>query len=174
MDPLDIGSGVFKMYKSRQDHSVGPLLIADVTMSPRPKVNVTAAGYVSLFFGLLEAEIFLQVTDSYFLFFVRGRLFLFDALLRVYAPYGSLQEASFRVYGMLSTEWLDKIREETLQIIQDAVDEADRQLSGVVTNFQSAMADYNKAQDDYMNKLAEVGNLKPCGTCPDSTKKSNT
>ena len=167
MDPLNIGGGVLKMYKSRTETTVGPLLVADVTASP-PKVNVTAAGYVSLFFGLVEAEIFLQITNTYFIFYVRRRFFLFDALLRVYAPYGSLQEASFQVYGLLSTEWMKKLEKE----VCDAIDGAAKTATDAIDREQRKVDEFNSKFDaavsDLQGKRRNVNNLcglRSCSSC---------
>ena len=164
MDPLTIGGGVLKLYKSKAESSVGPLLVADVTASP-PKVNVTAAGYVSLFFGMIEAEIFLQITNTQFLFFIRTRFFLFDALLKIYASYGSLQDASFRVYGLLSTAWMEELARQVCATIDraakaatDAIDRAQRKVDAANSKFDAAV----RTLRDKRNNVNRLCRLRTC------------
>lgn len=72
MAPLYLAGGLLKMYASKSDSSAGPLIIADVKSLPFPSVNVTAAGYVSLFEGMIKTDIFLQITNTQYVFWIRG------------------------------------------------------------------------------------------------------
>ena len=171
MDPLTIGGGVLKLYKSSTETTVGPLLVADVTASP-PNVNVTAAGYVSLFFGMMEAEIFLQITNTHFLFYVRRRFFLFEALLKVYASYGSLQDASFQVYGLLSTAWMEELErsvcakiDAAAKVATDKIDEAKRKVDGAHAKFDAVVADLRQ-------KRRNVNSLCGLRTCHKSKMRT--
>ncbi|XP_065839709.1 uncharacterized protein [Oscarella lobularis] len=172
MDPLTIGGGILKLYKSTTETTVGPLLVADVTASP-PNVNVTAAGYVSLFFGMIEAEIFLQITNTHFLFYVRRRFFIFEALLKVYASYGSLQDASFQVYGLLSTAWLEELErsvcakiDAAAKVATDKIDAAKRKVDGAHAKFDAVVADLRRKRNN-VNNLCHLRTCHSiCMGCP--------
>ena len=166
MTPLNLAGGLLKLYKSRSDKSSGPILVADIQAFPLPKVNVTAQGYVSLFWGMIEREIFLQITNTQFVFWIRGRFFLFDALLRVHAPYGSLEEASFQVYGLLSTAWMDEIRRKVLAVIDEAAKKATAEISKAQAKVRAAESKFDAAVADLRAKRNNVNSLctlKHCG-----------
>ena len=164
MDPLTLAGGALKMYKSKAESWVGPLFVAEVTASP-PKVNVTIAGYVSLFFDMIEAEIFLQITNTYFLFYLRTRFFLFEVLLKVYASYGSLQSASFQVYGLLSTEWMEELRKEACAKIDAAAKAATEAISGAQREIDDANYLFDRAVADLQEKRRNVNQLCSLRNC---------
>jgi hypothetical protein len=158
MTPLNLAGGLLKMYASKKDSSTGPLLTADIKFLPIPSINVTAAGYVSLFAGMIEAEIFLQITNTHYIFWIRGRLFLFDALLKVYASYGSLQQASFGVFGSLSTVWMQKISSEVEDILEKASIEAEKEIQDAQNLVNSKQEDFDEAVERLRSKNRELNN----------------
>ena len=168
MTPINLAGGLLKLYKSSSDSSNGPLLVADVKLLPLPSINITASGYVSFLYGMIEREVYLQITNTQFLFYIRGRFFLFEALLKVYAPYGSLEEASFQIYGSLSTEWFTQIRERVLGIIKSAADTATRKLSDAQRKVDSARSVFYRAISDLQyarNNVNRLCSIRRCGRC---------
>ena len=158
MDPLNLAGGLLKLHASKSDSSTGPLLVAHIKAFPTPSVNVTAAGYVSLFAGMIEREVFLQITNTQYLFWIRGKLFFVDALLKVYASYGSLQQASFQVYGRLSTSSMEEIANQVKGIIDKAANAAVEKIQAAQNTVNSKQADYDRVVDTLRTKQVELDN----------------
>ena len=145
MTPLNIAGGLIKLYKSRSDSSNGPMLVADVKLLPLPSINVAASGYVSFLYGMIEREVYLRITNSQFLFYIRGRFFLFDSILKIYAPYGSLEKASFQIFGRLLGQWFRQIQQRVVSIIKSGADAATQQISRAQAKVSSAQSKLNSA-----------------------------
>ena len=168
MTPLNLAGGLLKLYKSSSDSSNGPLLVADVKLLPLPSVNVTASGYVSFLYGMIEREVYLQITTTQFLFYIRGRFFLFEALLKIYAPFGSLEQASFQIYGSLSTEWFNELSRRAVLIIQHGANEATRKIADAQRTVEGARAHFYHALHKLEIARYDVSRLcsiRSCGRC---------
>lgn len=136
---------------------MGPKLYANLKLLPIPSVNVSAHGFIS-FAGLIEKEIHLTITNKEFIFYLRERFFVFEATLKVYANYGSLQNAAFRVYGLLSTDWMNSIREQVLDVLEKAKNDATKRISDAQKKVDKANGAFDAAVRTLREKQTEVTN----------------
>ena len=164
MSPLNLAGGIFKMYAHSSDRSRGPYLKVDISPS---KVLIEASGYVELF-SFIKKRATLVITDTEYITEVNAFFFGFQADLRVYAGYGSLSAASFRVYGKLSTEWMDDLVSKVTSIIKNVADKATKVISDAQAKLDraqrpliSAQRDLSKAQND-VNRLCSIKRCKRC------------
>ena len=155
MAPLHLAGGLIKMYASSSDSSSGPYLVADLKTLPSPSINVTASGYID-FLGMIKRQAFLQITNTQYIFWIHGRFFLFDALLRVHASYGSLETAAFGVYGRLSTAWMTGISNKVKGIIDKGARDATRKISNAQSAVSSKQRDYDNAVQTLRQKRRDL------------------
>lgn len=125
------------------------------------------------FAGLIEKEVHLTITNTQFIFYLREPFFVFEATLKVYANYGSLQNAAFRVYGLLSSEWMDDIRQKVLSVLDKASKDATKKLSDAQGEVDKAQGAYDAAIRTLRNKQREVdkGNEKFDAAIQDLNRK---
>ena len=166
MSPLSLAGGIFQMYAHSSDTSLGPYLKADIDVSSSPPtVLIEASGYVKLF-SFIEIGATLVITDTEYIMEIRAPFFgIFQAYLRVAASYGSLEAASFSVYGELSTEWLDDLVEKVTNIIENGADEATAKIEEAQADVDRAQASLDSAQDDLNDAQDDVNSLCSIKSC---------
>jgi hypothetical protein len=155
--PLNLAGGLLKLYKSRDQSSLGPMFYADIKIVP-PSVEVKASGYASLVYGIVECETTLEISNTEFQLRMSGRFFLFDAELRVYANYGSLESAAFQVYGKLSTAWMEELEKRVVNAIDEAQKAATAKISEAQGKVNSAQSSYDAAVRTLQQKQRDVEN----------------
>ncbi len=148
---LNLGGGALKVCATRTNCKSGPRFYARVQTSP-PSVTVRIQGYATLF-GFLSREITIHITNSQFIFTLTDRLFLFEGTLRVYASYGSLRSASFRVYGEVSTASITSLQNKVISIIKSGADAATSKIS-------AAQKKLDRAQRPFYDAIKDLGNKK--------------
>ena len=174
MTPLNLAGGLIRLRRSRDDSSNGPMLVADVKLFPLPSINVKAQGYISFLGGMIEREVYLEITNSQFVMMVRGRFFLFDAELKIHAPYGSLLSASFRVYGRLSMAWLTELADRTANVIKRGADRATRKIGDAQRKVDGARSYLHRQQAKLSrarNNLHRMCRIRSCGSCKKARHK---
>ena len=154
MDPINLANGLFKMFRSESERNRGPRFFAKIKTLPIPSVVVKASGYASVL-NAIETSAELEISDTEFIMTISGRLFVFDVSLKVYASYGSLQSASFKVSGELSSG-LDKIRAEALRIIQNGADSATSAIGDAQQEVDKAQAAFREASKNVESAVEEV------------------
>eukprot|EP00118_Oscarella_pearsei_P020104 m.216543 g.216543 ORF g.216543 m.216543 type:complete len:398 (+) comp39871_c0_seq3:1214-2407(+) len=159
------------MFRSSKDQDHGPILVADLQFQPSVKINVTIEGYVKLLWTISE-EIFLQVTDTEYRFWLRANLFLFNVLLKVHASYGSLKDAGFGVYGLIQND-VDKIEKKVDELITNVatsivnkIDAAQNKIKWAQEKLDAA----NKYLEDAKGKVDSLCSISRCSSfcvgCP--------
>ena len=152
LGPLRLVGGRLLMYASSKDRNHGPFLKVFVTAHPKPKVDIHASGFVSVFGISIEAR--LRITNKQYEYFIRGKfLRLFQASLHITANYGSIKTAHFRVRGHLKNDLFATIRRKIQQGLQKsaraatkAIDNAKRKINSKKAVFNRAIRKVSKAQ----------------------------
>ena len=166
MTPLNLAKGLIKIFKSKNDRSNGPLLDIDMKVDGVPSVNVVANGYVNFLGGMIESEEQLLITNSLFVLNLRGALFVFEASLRIYASYGSLHAASFRVSGSIASRSLDALDTDASHIIDTGANEATLRVrraeekKNSASSFFESTAEKLRHARDKVNALCRI---RKCG-----------
>ena len=173
LPPIRIGGELLQMSASKSDTSNGPFLMADIDLLPTPNVDIQASGYLSVLGISLETS--LTITNTEYIFNIEGKfLNLFDASLRIYASYGSIQTASFRVQGSFTNNLystlenliknvLDAAADDATQAfdaVQRELDDATDTLNSARNALDDARDEVDKAQSAFDDAVAEVASLR--------------
>ena len=143
------------MSASQSDTSNGPFLTADIDFLPTPNVDVQASGYLSVLGISLETT--LTITNTQYIFNIEGKfLDLFEASLRIYASYGSIQTASFRVRGSFTNNLYSTLENLIKNVLSTAADDATRAFDDAERDLNSARDTLNSAQDVFDDARDEV------------------
>ena len=106
--------------------------------------------------------------EDQYLFVMRGYLGPFESNLKVQALNPtSVSDASFRVYGSYSTEWLSRIGEVAAKKIEDLGRSAERGIIDAQEALRRAEGKLNDAQremDKIMHKIDNICTIHHCGT----------
>ncbi|XP_065829763.1 uncharacterized protein [Oscarella lobularis] len=166
MSPLNLAGGIFKMYAHSSQKSRGPYLKADIDVSTSPpKVLIEASGSIELF-SFIRMGATLVITDTEYIMEIKTPFFgVFQAYLKVRASYGSLQAASFSVYGELSTAWLDDLVKKVQGIIKKGADDATKKIADAQAEVDRAQRPLNSAQRDLTNAQNDVNRLCSIKRC---------
>ena len=158
---LRLSGNLLSMYASSNDRSRGPYLIVNITLLPRPSVNVEASGYLSVL-GI-SREAILRITDDKYIFSTEGRfLNLFESSLEITASYGNIKSASFRVRGEFKNDLSSRIVDQVKSALQEAgneatakIDSAQRKVDGAKDKFDDANRVLSSAQREVNNAQAK-------------------
>jgi hypothetical protein len=143
------------MSASQSDTSNGPFLTADIDLLPSPNVDIQASGYLSVLGISLETT--LTITNTQYIFNIEGRfLNLFEASLHVYASYGSIQTAAFRVQGSFTNNLYSTLENQIKNVLNAAADEATKAFDAVQGELNSAKNTLNSARNSLDAARAEV------------------
>ena len=126
---VNFAGGLVKLYRSKGDSSVGPLLDVDIRYglgSPIPSVKVIMKGYVSLL-GL-EAQADVEIDSKGFHIFVELSLFGMSASLAMSANYGIVGNAFFKVRGHFKNDLFERLR----AIVDEAFGDAKKAVSEAI------------------------------------------
>ena len=139
LPPINVGGGLLQMTASKSDTSSGPFLTADIDILPTPSVDIQASGYLSVLGISLETT--LTITNTQYIFSIEGKfLNLFDASLRIFASYGNIRTASFRVQGSFTNNLHSTLENHIKNVLSEAADDATKA-------FDDAERDLNSAKD---------------------------
>ena len=145
LPPIDVG-GLLRMSASQSDTSNGPFLMADIDLLPSPNVDVQASGYLSVLGISLETT--LTITNTQYIFNIQGSfLGLFEASLHIYASYGSIQTAAFRVQGSFTNNLYSTLENQIKNVLNAAGEEATKAFDAVEGELNSAKDTLDSAQD---------------------------
>ena len=173
LPPIRIGGELLQMYASKSDSSQGPFLVADVDLLPTPSVDIQASGYLKVLGISLETS--LTITNTQFIFDTEGKfLNLFQASLHIFASYGDIEKASFRVQGSFSNTLYDTLEnliknglnaaaEEATKAFNDAnrgLESAKDALDDAKGVFDSAKREVDSAQGAFDDAVDEVASLR--------------
>ena len=146
---LQLSEDLLSMYASNSDRSRGPYLIANITLLPRPSVNIEASGYTSVL-GI-SGETFLRITNDAYMFSIEGKfLNLFDANLEITASYGSIKNAAFRVRGEFKNDLFGLIVNKVRSALRKSADEATAKIDSAQRAVNNAKGKFDSAN----NKLS--------------------
>ena len=168
MSPLNLAGGLLRLSRSSSDSSSGPLLYLKIEAFPVPKVNVTIQGYLSLFEGMFHREVMVQITNTHFVFYISGNFFLFNAALKIYAPYGSLLSAPFQVQGHLSFPWLRFIERKVCEVIDKVADlatSAIEKAQAVVRDAEDTFCRAIGVEKERIRIVNSLCHLRRCSRC---------
>ena len=155
LPPIRIGGELLQMYASKSDNSKGPFLTADIDFLPSPNVDIQASGYLSVL-GI-SVETSLTITNTEFIFNIEGKfLALFEASLRIYASYGSIRSASFRVQGSFTNNLYSTLENLIKNGLSAAADDATRAFDAAERDLNSAKGTLNSAQNTLDDARDEV------------------
>ena len=159
---LAVVGGLMNVTASHTDSSEGPKLVADIKMLPIPFVNVTGTGYFKLNSGdfNIEGEVYLQITDKQYIFFATGKWFWFETTLKISAPYGSIERASYRVSCDVSTAGMAKLLEESVDVIREISLGMNAMLNDAIDEVNNNMVDYNSTITDKI--VASICSIEEC------------
>ena len=125
---LSLDGDLLAMYASSSDRSRGPFLVANITILPRPTINVEASGYLSVL-GI-SREAYLRITNDAYRFSIEGRfLNLFEADLEITASYGDIKSLSFQVQGGFRNDLFKRISDLVKVALQKSADQATDKIS---------------------------------------------
>ena len=148
---LRIARGLIQMYASSRDRSRGPLLKVFVTAVPRHNVDIHASGFISVL-GI-HHEAMLRVTNTHYEFRISGRLLhLFEANLHIFANYGNINHARFRVRGHLKNDFFAKVRNK----IQNGLQSSSRAATNAIGKAQQIVNSKRVYFDRANGKLQEA------------------
>ena len=171
LPPINVGH-LLRMTISRRDRSRGPMLNAIITLLPRPKVSISASGYLSVLGISLETT--LRITNTQYIFKIQGKmLHLFEANLHIYASYGNIRNAKFQVRGSFTNKLYSTLENLIKKSLNKAgraatakIEAARRQLRKLRSSFNSAESAFragrrkvNDAQRSFNTASAKVGRL---------------
>ena len=141
---LSLSGDLLAMYASSSVRSKGPYLIANITLLPRPNVNVEASGYLSVLGISREAT--LRITNSAYMFTITGRfLGLFEAYLEITASYGDINSASFRVRGGFRNDLFSVIVKKVKKAMEQSSSQATAAINNAQREVESARAKFDSA-----------------------------
>ena len=173
LPPIRIGGELLQMYASRSDSSRGPFLTADIDLVPTPGVDIQASGYLKVLGISLETS--LRITNTQFIFDIEGKfLNLFQASLHIFASYGDITRASFRVQGSFTNNLYDTLENQIKNVLNAATDDAKaafdaanrelksakNTLKGAQRVFDDAKQEVDKAQSAFDDAVGEVASLR--------------
>ena len=155
LPPIRVGGELLQMYASKSDKSKGPFLTADIDFLPSPNVDIQASGYLSVLGISLETS--LTITNTQFIFNIEGKfLSLFEASLRIYASYGSIQTAAFQVQGSFTNNLYSTLENLIKNGLSAAAEDATKAFDDVERELNSAKVTLNSARKTLDDARDEV------------------
>ena len=149
---LSLSGDLLAMRASSSDRSRGPYLVANITLLPRPNINIEASGYLSVLGISREAT--LRITNDAYMFTITGKfLNLFEAYLEITASYGDIKKASFRVRGGFKNDLFSSITKKVKQAM-------DRSSSEATAAINSAKRDVDKAKAKFVSANRKLSNAQ--------------
>ena len=151
LSPINIvlhGRTLLRMTISRRDTSRGPMLNAEITLLPRPKVSIEASGYVSVL-GI-SLETMLKITNTQYIFNIRGNmLHLFEANLRIYASWGNIRRANFQVQGSFTNKLYSTLENVIKNSLNKAGKAASAKLAAARKELRKFRSSFNRAESAF-------------------------
>ena len=171
---IDIGNGLLVMTRSSSQlgQSEGPIFLADIDLLPQHSVSVVAQGHFSVLGISVQTN--LSITNNGYSLQFEGRMLnLFQAILTVSAPYGSIISASYRVRGTFRSDLYSAIENSISNVVQTVSDEAIRIVNGQQLDLDNArqiseeanraldaaQGEFDRAQGAFDNAVREVDRL---------------
>ena len=152
---LNLAGGAFKLCAT-QSCSSGPTLSAKISSTG---VDVEVDGFVNLF-GMIQQQAALKITNTEYILELTGRLFLFKSFIRVTSTYGSVNSASFQVYGRLSTDWMNNLKQRVGAFIQDGAKKATQAISDAQGKLDDAQGAFDRAIKELQNEQRKVDSAR--------------
>ena len=155
LPPINIGNGLMTITASSSDQSTGPNIFTTLALIPSFIVIIEARVYVSVL-GI-SLETMFSITNEVYEFTIEGKMLnLFQASLTIYAPYGSINTASFRVAGYLRNDIFDKLQ----NLVKDALENSANAATAAIDEAQQVIdeqrASFDQANDNLENAQNEV------------------
>ena len=156
---LSLSKNLLSMYASSSVKSKGPFLVANITLLPRPSINVEASGYLSVL-GI-SREAILRITNDAYMFRIEGKfLNLFEANLEITASYGSIKSASFSVRGEFKNDLFSRIADEVKHAMQTSADQATAKIKAAQQDVNNAKKKFDDANKELSNAQRKVDSAK--------------
>ena len=156
---LKLSGDLLAMYASNSDKSKGPYLIANITLLPRPSVNIEASGYLSVL-GI-SREALLRITNDAYMFRIEGKfLNLFEANLEITASYGKIQSASFSVRGQFKNDLFSLIVNKVKRALQKSADKATAKINSAKQEVKKAQSKFDSANKELSRAKNKVNSAK--------------
>ena len=155
LPPIRIGGELLQMYASKSDTSRGPFLTADIDLVPTPSVDIQASGYLQVLGISLETS--LTITNTQFIFDIEGKfLNLFEASLHIFASYGDITRASFRVQGSFTNNLYETLEKQIKNVLNEAAEDAKKAFDVANRELESAKDSLRDAQKVFDDAKREV------------------
>ena len=152
---LNLAGDLLTMTASSRDRSRGPYLIVDITLLPRPSINIEASGYLSVL--KISREATLRITNDAYMFTIKGKfLNLFEAYLEITASYGDINKASFRVRGGFKNDLFSRIAEKVENAMKRSSSEATAAINSAQRDVDNAKAKFNDANREISGAQRKV------------------
>ena len=143
---INVANGLLKM-GATPALKKGPYLFGEVSQHRR---HFEASGYISVLGISVHAR--LKITDTSYEYYIEGKMLdIFEAKLHIYASYGSISSAHFKVDGYYKSDLFRRIYKSINDFLTQAANKATAKITAAQNNIRSKEKDFHRAADKVRN-----------------------